>query len=193
MNSGATAFSVRRAEVADVPRLAPLFDAYRVFYEQPSDLAAAGAFLHERVARDESVVYLAEGTDSETEGVRNAETATATAAEIATATAAEIATAAAATGSDPVVLGFVQLYPLWSSTRTPPGRLWLLNDLYVVEPARRGGVARALMLRAEQLARETGAVGLMLSTAVDNLRAQPLYESLGYVRDTQFYSYERYF
>ncbi len=49
------------------------------------------------------------------------------------------------------------------------------------------------MLRAEQLARETGAVGLMLSTAVDNRRAQPLYESLGWVRDTGFYYYERYF
>ena len=86
------------------------------------------------------------------------------------------------------MLGFVQLYPLWSSTRTPPGRFWLLNDLFVVESARRGGVARALMLRAEQLARETGAVGLTLSTAVDNLRAQPLYESLGYVRDTGFFT-----
>jgi ribosomal protein S18 acetylase RimI-like enzyme len=148
--------TIRRATAADVPRVAPLFDAYRVFYEQPSDVAMASAFIGERIARDESVVYLAEAGDG-------------------------------------TVLGFVQLYPIWSSTRTPPGRFWLLNDLFVVESARRGGVARELMLRAEQLARETGAVGLMLSTATDNVRAQPLYESLGYVRDTRFYTYKRYF
>ena len=40
-------------------------------------------------------------------------------------------------------LGFVQPYPTFSS----PGcnRAWILNDLYVVQRARRGGVAEALM------------------------------------------------
>ncbi len=39
--------------------VAPLFDAYRVFYEQPSDLPAARDFLRERIERDESVIFLA--------------------------------------------------------------------------------------------------------------------------------------
>ena len=61
----------------------------------------------------------------------------------------------------------------------------------VAENARRRGVGRALMERSERLARETGAVGLTLSTAVDNLRAQHLYEATGYRRETVFFVYNR--
>jgi ribosomal protein S18 acetylase RimI-like enzyme len=39
--------------------LVPLFDAYRVFYEQPSDLERARTFLLERIQNFESVIYLA--------------------------------------------------------------------------------------------------------------------------------------
>jgi ribosomal protein S18 acetylase RimI-like enzyme len=89
------------------------------------------------------------------------------------------------------MLGFVQLYPVWSSTTTPPGRLWLLNDLFVAETARRRGAGRALMERAERFAVETGAVGITLSTGIGNLRAHKLYESIGYRRDTKFFTYSR--
>lgn len=149
-----TAFSVRRAVAGDVAHLAPLFDAYRVFYHQPADTEVSAAFVRERIEREESVLYVAE---------------------------------------DPAgaLLGFVQLYPTWSSTTTPPGRLWLLNDLFVSESARRRGVGRALMERAERLAQETNAVGLTLSTAIDNLRAHRLYESIAYRRDTLFFTYTR--
>lgn len=88
-------------------------------------------------------------------------------------------------------LGFVQLYPLFSSTAATPGKLWLLSDLYVAEAHRVHGVGRALMERAERLARETDAVGLTLTTAIGNLRAQRLYESMDYRRDTRFFTYER--
>jgi GNAT superfamily N-acetyltransferase len=50
---------VKRAAVADVDAVAPLFDAYRQFYGQRSDLAAARAFLDERLRREESVIFLA--------------------------------------------------------------------------------------------------------------------------------------
>jgi GNAT superfamily N-acetyltransferase len=50
---------VKRAAVADLDAVAPLFDAYRQFYGQRSDLAAARAFLDERLRRDESVIFLA--------------------------------------------------------------------------------------------------------------------------------------
>jgi GNAT superfamily N-acetyltransferase len=50
---------VVRASAADTDRVAPLFDAYRQFYKQKSDLAGARAFLAERLKRDESVIFLA--------------------------------------------------------------------------------------------------------------------------------------
>jgi ribosomal protein S18 acetylase RimI-like enzyme len=52
--------SVRRASLADVDVLAPLFDAYRRFYGQPGDLDRARDWLHARLAQDESVVLIAE-------------------------------------------------------------------------------------------------------------------------------------
>jgi GNAT superfamily N-acetyltransferase len=50
---------VKRAALEDLEAVAPLFDAYRQFYGQRSDLAAARAFLAERLGRDESVVFIA--------------------------------------------------------------------------------------------------------------------------------------
>ena len=48
-----------RATLQHLDRLVPLFDAYRQFYGQDSDLAGARAFLTERIERDESVILLA--------------------------------------------------------------------------------------------------------------------------------------
>ncbi len=56
--SGAVA--VRRATPADAAVLAPLFDAYRGFYDQPGDLPLAERFVRERLEREESVVFLAQ-------------------------------------------------------------------------------------------------------------------------------------
>jgi len=50
---------VRRASLADVDLVAPLFDAYRQFYEQTPDLALAREFLRERLEREQSVIFLA--------------------------------------------------------------------------------------------------------------------------------------
>ena len=55
-----TALTLRRAVPDDVDALAPLFDAYRRFYEQPGDVARASAFLHARLERGESVIFVAE-------------------------------------------------------------------------------------------------------------------------------------
>lgn len=51
---------IRQALLDDLDALTPLFDAYRCFYAQPSDPDRARAFLHERLALRESVIYLAE-------------------------------------------------------------------------------------------------------------------------------------
>ncbi|MDP9281971.1 MAG: GNAT family N-acetyltransferase, partial [Chloroflexota bacterium] len=40
---------IRRATTTDLDAAAPLFDAYRQFYGQRSDVAAARAFLEERL------------------------------------------------------------------------------------------------------------------------------------------------
>lgn len=52
--------TVRRAGVADVDRLVPLFGAYREFYRQPPDPVREGRFLADRLAREESVVFVAD-------------------------------------------------------------------------------------------------------------------------------------
>ncbi|MFN2459071.1 MAG: GNAT family N-acetyltransferase [Candidatus Velthaea sp.] len=146
---------IREANADDLPRLAPLFDAYRVFYGQSSNAYAAQFFLSERMRRNESKIFIAVDAESFQ------------------------------------TVGFTQLYPSFSSIRV--GRMWILEDLYVRADARRTGVGNALMARAEMFAKETGAVGVTLSTATANAVAQALYEKRGYVRDTTFFVYNRYF
>lgn len=51
--------TVRQATIHELEQLAPLFDAYRVFYGQPGDLPRATRFLRERFAQHDSVVLLA--------------------------------------------------------------------------------------------------------------------------------------
>ncbi|NRF71441.1 GNAT family N-acetyltransferase [Aquincola sp. S2] len=53
------AVSVRQAVLSDLEDLVPLFDQYRRFQGQPSDPAAARAFLSERFDHGESVVFIA--------------------------------------------------------------------------------------------------------------------------------------
>jgi GNAT superfamily N-acetyltransferase len=86
-----------------------------------------------------------------------------------------------------VGLGFIQLYPLFSSVRAV--RTYLLNDLFVSVQARRQGVAKALLLAAADYARALGAASLSLTTELDNKPAQALYESLGWQRDREFCEY----
>jgi ribosomal protein S18 acetylase RimI-like enzyme len=81
-------------------------------------------------------------------------------------------------------LGFMQLYPSFSSVSMK--RLWILNDLFVEEKARRRGVAAALMDRARRLAIESRAKGLVLETTIDNAAAQALYRKLGYSEEAGF-------
>ena len=144
--------TIVQASHKHLPLLAQLFDAYRVFYERPSDIEAVHAYLLQRISKLESVIFLAVSEDGR-EGQ-----------------------------------GFVQLYPSFSSLSLK--RIWILYDLYVSPGARRQGLGRALMDRAREFAGAAGADHLELSTAKDNLPAQSIYESLGYVRDIDFYTYQ---
>jgi ribosomal protein S18 acetylase RimI-like enzyme len=49
----------RIATLADLDVIAPLFDAYRQFYEQAPNLALARSFIRDRIQNNESVILLA--------------------------------------------------------------------------------------------------------------------------------------
>lgn len=83
--------------------------------------------------------------------------------------------------------GFVQLFPGLSTVGL--NARWTLNDIFVLPDCRDKGTGRALMEAASQLAREHGVARLILMTQVENERAQHLYESLGWQRNTAFYGY----
>ena len=50
---------IRRADIHDLGLITSLFDLYRQFYEQASDLAVAENFLAQRLQQNESVIFLA--------------------------------------------------------------------------------------------------------------------------------------
>jgi ribosomal protein S18 acetylase RimI-like enzyme len=135
---------VRRANLGDLPDLVPLFSDYRSFYEQRQDPDTARRFLHDRLSRDESTIFLAH-----LDGVM-----------------------------DTAPAGFTQLYPMFSSVRA--AKVFVLNDLYVAERARRRGVALALLSAAAEYGQHEGAIRLELETMPDNHGAQALYRGHGW-------------
>lgn len=141
---------IYQATQEDINGVAELFNSYRVFYKQPSNIKAAEDFVRERMEKKESVIFTA---------VENGE-----------------------------YIGFTQLYPAFSSVSMK--RIWILNDLFVTAESRNKGAGRQLLHAAKQFAKETDAKGLKLQTAVDNISAQHLYESDGWVKDEQFFYYE---
>jgi len=60
------AVTIIRAQPEHIPALAPLLDAYRVFYKQDSDVKAATHFLKERFQKNESVLFLSLNGDEPT-------------------------------------------------------------------------------------------------------------------------------
>lgn len=86
--------------------------------------------------------------------------------------------------SNSQLTGFTQLYPALCSVDLV--EYFVLYDLYVSEPARRQGIARALMNVASDWAKAQGAARLDLETARDNVAGQALYRSLGYELDEVF-------
>jgi ribosomal protein S18 acetylase RimI-like enzyme len=148
---GMNHLNIRMASPSDLRELGELFDGYRRFYQQASDIERARDFIIERLNRHDSWILVAE---------KNA-----------------------------ALLGFCQLFPSFSSTQTC--RIAILNDLFVAPIARKEGVGKALMLAAEELARNHGLGGMELATAMLNTEAQRLYEKLGWKRDTEFYYYSK--
>ena len=79
--------------------------------------------------------------------------------------------------------GFIQLYPLFSSTQMK--RMWLLNDLYTSSQYRGKGVGTALMEEAKKLCKNTSARGMYLETAKSNKEGNSLYPKVGFQIDEE--------
>ncbi len=89
-----------------------------------------------------------------------------------------------------IIQGFVQLYPIFSSTRMK--RLWLLNDLFV-EPTKRGtGISKKLIFEAQHFCKRTNACGLILETAKSNIIGNSLYKTTGFSLDNNHNYYSWY-
>ena len=145
-------YTVTQAGAEELDILATLFDTYRVFYGRDSDMISAREFLSDRIADDDSVLFVA--VDDMNGGG----------------------------------LGFAQLYPSFSSVAMK--RVWILNDLFVADFARRSGVGRKLMDAVVAFARSTDAARVDLATAKVNIAAKALYEAVDYNLDTQFDHYK---
>lgn len=85
------------------------------------------------------------------------------------------------------VVGFTQIFQTHSTVWLGPSLT--LEDLFVAPEARGAGAATLLLERAEAYAREIGAVGMFLETAIDNDAAQRVYERAGWTREDRFYKY----
>ncbi|MEI6793554.1 MAG: GNAT family N-acetyltransferase [Actinomycetes bacterium] len=82
-----------------------------------------------------------------------------------------------ARGEDGEAVGFATIYWTWQTLDA--GRLAVMNDLFVSEPARGSGLADALILACADEACRHGALSLGWQTAKDNNRAQKVYERVG--------------
>ncbi|WP_394660179.1 GNAT family N-acetyltransferase [uncultured Chryseobacterium sp.] len=80
--------------------------------------------------------------------------------------------------SEGKLVGFVQLYPLFSSTRMK--RYWLLNDLFVQKSDRGKGFSKELIEKAKDMAKLTDACGILLETGKSNDIGNKLYPSCGF-------------
>lgn len=95
-----------------------------------------------------------------------------------------------AENDDEQLIGFMQLYPIFSSTRMK--RLWLLNDLFVDASHRGKGISLLLIAQAKKLCIETNACGFILETEKSNVIGNNLYPRAGLSLDADhnYYSWD---
>jgi GNAT superfamily N-acetyltransferase len=78
-------------------------------------------------------------------------------------------------------IGFATVF--WSWSTTAAARIGTMNDLYVAPAGRGKGAADDLIRTCLERCRERGAVRLEWQTALDNHRAQAVYERVGGKRE----------
>ncbi len=77
--------------------------------------------------------------------------------------------------------GFATVFWTWATTRG--ARIGIMHDLYVDPAARGSGLADRLIRECVARCAERGAVSLQWETALDNERAQAVYDRVGGVRE----------
>jgi GNAT superfamily N-acetyltransferase len=82
---------------------------------------------------------------------------------------------------DGSAVGFATLFWTWSTTDA--ARLGVMNDLFVTQNARGGGLAERLIEACRAECARRGASRLAWQTAPDNLRAQAVYDRVGGTRE----------
>ena len=78
-------------------------------------------------------------------------------------------------------IGFATIYWTWATTNAE--RIGVMNDLFVTEDARGSGAAEALIEACRDECRRHGAGKLTWQTALDNERAQRVYDRVGATRE----------
>ena len=86
-----------------------------------------------------------------------------------------------ARGMDGEPLGFATLFWTWSTAQA--ARLGVMNDLFVIPAARGLRVGERLIEACRERCREHGAESLAWQTALDNERAQRLYDRVGATKE----------
>ena len=147
MNSN---IEIVHASTDHAEEVAPLFDTYRCWSGQESDLGGALSFIRQRLSSSQSEIFFIR---------RHNQT-----------------------------VAFTQLYPMFSSMSL--ARIWIINDLYVVESARRTGLGTVLLETAVEFARALGAVRIRLETKHNNATARAAFEALGWQQDRDFLHYQ---
>ncbi|MEH6736254.1 MAG: GNAT family N-acetyltransferase [Shewanella sp.] len=107
---------IRLASSIDLEPLSLLFDLYRQQLQQPSDYPACHHFLKNRLAENDSMIFVS---------IRDDE-----------------------------MVGFIQLYPSFSSLRLAP--VWYLEDVFVKPQYQQQDVVSQMYQKAQLLAQSTG-------------------------------------
>jgi GNAT superfamily N-acetyltransferase len=92
-----------------------------------------------------------------------------------------------ARGPDGTALGFATVFWTWSTTRA--ARIAVMNDLFVAPAARGVRLGEALIAACADRCRARGVTSLEWQTALDNTRAQTLYDRIG-ARRSQWLDYD---
>jgi GNAT superfamily N-acetyltransferase len=89
--------------------------------------------------------------------------------------------------ADGRVMGIAHLYPSFSSLTLQ--RVWILNDFFIEESCRHGGVGGKLFEAVKAYARKTRAKGIELTVEHTNVRGWTFWEKQGFRLDTEFRIY----
>jgi ribosomal protein S18 acetylase RimI-like enzyme len=85
------------------------------------------------------------------------------------------------------VIGFAQLYPLFSSLTLQS--VWLLNDFFIAEEFRGCGVGKQLFTSVKEFTLLTKSKGIELSVEHTNKKAWTFWEKQGFKQDEEFRYY----